>query len=71
MSTLAPFCMTLSFLTSMTLGLQQEQPQLYHSLVKVLNPEEEQVIENVIAQANMLAIASGPMNRATMNGTAH
>lgn len=64
--------MILPFLTSITVGLQQDQPQLYHSLVKVLNPEEEQVVQSVIVQADAIAMATqAEMNGATMNGTTH
>ncbi|KAI4283002.1 MAG: hypothetical protein L6R38_002486 [Xanthoria sp. 2 TBL-2021] len=54
------------------MSLQQDQPQLYHSLVKVLNPEEEQVVQSVIVQADAIAMATqAEMNGATMNGTTH
>ena len=36
--------------------LQQDQTQLYESLTKVLNPEEQQIVQNVIAQADSNAI---------------
>ncbi|KAJ5542273.1 hypothetical protein N7535_004694 [Penicillium sp. DV-2018c] len=40
------------------LNLQQEQPQLYESLTKVLGPEEQQVIQGVFHEADVKAMAA-------------
>lgn len=72
MSKLKAFWLMLALLTMAPIGLQQDQPQLYHSLVKVLNPEEEQVVQSVIVQADAVAMAAqAEMNGAAMNGTTH
>jgi hypothetical protein len=41
-----------------TSGLQQEQPQLYETLTKILNPEEQQIIESVFHEADAKALAA-------------
>ncbi|KAL8812282.1 MAG: hypothetical protein Q9223_001152 [Gallowayella weberi] len=53
--------------------LQQHEPQLYHSLVKVLNPEEEQIVQSVIVQADNISMATQAehINGGTMNGGTH
>lgn len=72
MSKLKAFWFMSAHLTLLPIGLQQDQPQLYHSLVKVLNPEEEQIVQSVIVQADAVAMAvQAEMNGATMNGTTH
>ncbi|KAL8735711.1 MAG: hypothetical protein Q9181_002714 [Wetmoreana brouardii] len=38
------------------LRLQQNQPELYDSLVKVLNPEEQQIVQSVIVQADAISM---------------
>ncbi|KAI9850340.1 MAG: hypothetical protein M1830_007032, partial [Pleopsidium flavum] len=38
--------------------LQQEQPQLYESLTKILNPEEQQIVQSVVHQAEANAMAT-------------
>ena len=38
------------------LGLQQEQPQLYENVTKNLNPEEQQVIQHAVHQADAIAL---------------
>lgn len=44
---------------SLTLpGLQQEQPQLYENLTKILNPEEQQVLQAVFHEADAKAMAA-------------
>ncbi|KAL8707361.1 MAG: hypothetical protein Q9220_007585 [cf. Caloplaca sp. 1 TL-2023] len=48
--------------------LQQDQPQLYGSLVKILSPEEEQVLKSVIVQADDISAAA---QAAQMNGGPH
>lgn len=40
------------------LDLQQEQPQLYESLTKVLGPEEQQIIQGVFHEADAKAMAA-------------
>ncbi|KAJ5320159.1 hypothetical protein N7508_000442 [Penicillium antarcticum] len=40
------------------LNLQQEQPQLYESLTKVLGPEEQQIIQGVFHEADAKAMAA-------------
>lgn len=37
--------------------LQQEQPQLYDSLTKILTPEEQRIVQEVIIQADAIAAA--------------
>ncbi|KAL9042584.1 MAG: hypothetical protein Q9214_003732 [Letrouitia sp. 1 TL-2023] len=48
--------------------MQQDQPQLYDSLIKVLNPDEQQIIQSVIAHADAI---NAPPQAAQMNGGAH
>ena len=36
-------------------GLQAEQPQMYENLTKTLNPEEQQVIQAAVNQADAIA----------------
>ncbi|KAL8994736.1 MAG: hypothetical protein Q9169_005375 [Polycauliona sp. 2 TL-2023] len=52
------------------MSLQQHQPQLYHSLVKVLNPEEEQIVQSVFVQADTIA-SQTEMNGSMTNGSTH
>ncbi|OJJ31152.1 hypothetical protein ASPWEDRAFT_119296 [Aspergillus wentii DTO 134E9] len=40
------------------IGLQQEQPQLYDNLTKILNQEEQQVIQAVFHEADNQAVAA-------------
>lgn len=40
------------------LELQQEQPQLYQNLTKILNPDEQQIVQAVIVQADANVIAA-------------
>ena len=47
--------------------LQQEQPQLYDTLTKILNPEEQSIVQGVIHQADINAMAAA----AETNGGAH
>jgi hypothetical protein len=44
--------------TTQFAGLQQEQPQLYENLTKVLGPEEQQVIQAVFHEADAKAMAA-------------
>jgi importin-7 len=39
-------------------GLQQEQPQLYGSLTEILSSEEQQIIQAVIHEADVKALAA-------------
>jgi len=41
--------------TDCCIGLQQEQPQMYENLTKNLNPEEQQVIQAAVNQADAIA----------------
>ena len=47
------------------LELQQEQPQLYDNLTKILNPEEQQIVQAVIVQADANAVAAQAVAAAT------
>jgi hypothetical protein len=49
------------------LRMQQGQPQLYESLTKVLSPEEQQVVQNVVIQADAIMAAAA----AQVNGDVH
>lgn len=54
------------------LGLQQEQPQLYENLTKILSPEEQQVIQAVFHEADAKAMAAANAEAAAAgqaNGT--
>ena len=42
--------------------LQREQPALYDSLTKILNHEEQQIIQGVIHEADVKALASGTVD---------
>lgn len=42
-------------MTDCCIGLQQEQPQMYENLTKNLNPEEQQVIQAAVNQAEAIA----------------
>lgn len=50
-------------------GLQQQQPQFYQNLVKVLNPEEEQIVQSVVMQADTISMAAA--QAAHVNGGTH
>jgi recombinational DNA repair protein RecT len=43
---------------NISLDLQQEQPQLYESLTKVLGPEEQQIIQGVFHEADAKAMVA-------------
>lgn len=45
--------------------LQQEQPQLYDNLTKILNPDEQQIVQAVIVQADANAVAAQAVAAAT------
>jgi hypothetical protein len=53
------------------LGLQQEQPQLYENLTKILSPEEQQIIQAVFHEADAKAMAAANAEAAGVqaNGT--
>jgi hypothetical protein len=50
-------------------GLQQEQPQLYENLIKILNPDEQQVIQAVFHEADAQALAAANSEAAAAAGT--
>ena len=52
-------------LTPLPPELQQEQPQLYDNLTKILNPEEQQIVQAVIVQADANAVAGQAVAAAT------
>lgn len=56
--------------TDNEIGLQQEQPQLYENLAKILSPEEQQVLQSVFheAEAKALAAANAEAAAAQTNG---
>lgn len=60
-----------------SLELQQEQPQLYDNLTKILNPDEQQIVQSVVVQADANAVAAQAVAAAPapasqhMNGGAH
>ena len=55
--------------------LQHEQPRLYQDLTKILNPDEQQIVQAVIVQAEANAIAAQALQAAAAsqqtNGGAH
>ena len=62
--------------------LQQEQPPLYENLTKILNPDEQQIVQNVVLKADQIAIerqaavqshasAAAAASQQQMNGGAH
>ncbi|KAJ5233055.1 hypothetical protein N7468_006011 [Penicillium chermesinum] len=52
------------------LNLQSEQPQLYESLIKVLGPDEQQIIQAVFHEADAKATAAANAEAAALhNGT--
>ena len=55
--------------------LQHEQPRLYQDLTKILNPDEQQIVQAVIVQAEANAIAAQALQAAAasqqINGGAH
>ena len=55
----------LSSLTCLSKELQQEQPQLYDNLTKILNPEEQQIVQAVVVQADANAVAAQAVAAAT------
>ena len=42
----------------MIIDLQQQEPQLYDTLTKILNPEEQRIMQGVIAEADARALAT-------------
>lgn len=57
----------LAFANHTILGLQQEQHEIYQTLVKVLNAEEEQVVQGVFAMADSINAQQTPQ----VNGGPH
>jgi hypothetical protein len=51
-------------------GLQQEQPALYENLTKNLNPEEQQIVQGAVHQADVIAEAQIQAQQAAANGSA-
>lgn len=51
-------CVQYYRLLTYLIGLQQEQPQLYENLTKILNPDEKQVLQAVFHEADAKAIAA-------------
>jgi hypothetical protein len=49
-------------------GLQQEQPALYENLTKNLNPEEQQIVQGAVHQADVIAEAQVQAQQAAANG---
>ena len=56
-------------LIHMSQELQQEQPQLYDNLTKILSPEEQQIVQAVIVQADANAVAAQAVAAATATQT--
>lgn len=54
---------------STLLKMQQEQPQLYESLTKILNEDEQRVIQEVINQADALTMAAATTTGQANGGT--
>ena len=50
--------------TNTLVGLQQEQPALYENLTKNLNPEEQQVVQGAVHQADVIAQAQAQAQQA-------
>ncbi|KDB24195.1 hypothetical protein H109_03932 [Trichophyton interdigitale MR816] len=46
------------------MNLQQEQPHLYENLTKILNPEEQQIIQGVINEAAKIAMTAEKAEKA-------
>lgn len=53
-----PFSTHRNPLANYVTGLQQEQPQLYENLTKILNAEEQQVLQAVFHEADAKALAA-------------
>jgi hypothetical protein len=49
-------------------GLQQEQPALYENLTKNLNPEEQQIVQSAVHQADVVEQALAQAAAAAANG---
>ena len=50
------------------LGLQQEQPALYDNLTKNLSPEEQQVVQSAVHQADVIAQVQAEAQAQAVNG---
>jgi importin-7 len=60
------------------IGLQQEQPLLYDSLTKVLEPVDQQLLQSVIQEAEIRSMAAqqaqeqlASMDQSAINGSQH
>lgn len=51
--------------------MQQDQPQLYTNLTKILNPDEQQIVQAVVMQADANAAAFQAMQAASNANGAH
>ena len=51
-------------------GLQQEQPQLYESLAKILSPEEQAIVQQVVNKADAIQQNEAAAAAAAANGGA-
>ena len=54
--------------------MQHEQPELYQNLTKILNPDEQQILQNVVVQADANTAAAQALaaaKSAQTNGGAH
>jgi major membrane immunogen (membrane-anchored lipoprotein) len=49
-------------------GLQQEQLALYENLTKNLSPEEQQVVQGAVHQADIIASTQAQVQQAAANG---
>ena len=60
-----------------SIELQQEQPEVYQNLTKILNSDEQQIIQGVVVQADANAVArqatqaAATVNGNQLNGGAH
>lgn len=50
--------------------LQQDQPQLYDNLTKILTPEEQRIVHDVVIQADAISAATASVV-ARANGGLH
>jgi hypothetical protein len=53
---------------NISLGLQQEQPALYDNLTKNLSPEEQQVVQGAVHQADVIAQVQADAQAQAANG---
>jgi len=50
--------------------LQQQQPQLYQDLTKTLSPEEQQIIQTAVNQADQIAAQQANLAQQVTEGAA-